>query len=191
MLKNEEFGYLEFRITDFEVEKEHNKFVKAVESLIRRSPEYKLWVNYIKDTQSYNYCFFTNEIGEEVTIDIHHHPFTLYDLVVMAVDDKISKEIPFASVDIMEEILKLHYEDKVGYIPMIRTLHEKYHNGFLDIPISIVLGNWKELFKLYPDMSPDIKDKVSRLASIDTVATPISWAKDAYLVNKIEIANAS
>jgi hypothetical protein len=38
--------------------------------------------------------------------------------------------------------MNLHYENNIGYIPLLESMHEKFHNGHLDIPISYVHGNY-------------------------------------------------
>ena len=41
---------LSLRITQFNDDKDEIKFIKSVEKMVRFSPEYRLWVEYIIDT---------------------------------------------------------------------------------------------------------------------------------------------
>ena len=47
----------------------------------------------------------------------------------------------------------------IGIVPLAGTLHKKYHNGFLDIPLQLVKGNYKKLLEFY-DIDPELDDKL-------------------------------
>ena len=59
-LNNSEFD-LHLRIDHFEDEGEKIRFIKSVEKMVRRSPEYSLWRNYIMDVLGQTTCEITNE----------------------------------------------------------------------------------------------------------------------------------
>ena len=182
ILVDPEFGYLDMRTYEFDTFKELKRFIKLVETMVRRSPEYKIWVEFIKDTKGQNYCYFTQEIGEEVTIDIHHHPFTLFDLITVIINNKLDKEPDkgIVSYEIAQELMSLHYRDLVGYIPLVRTLHEKFHNGYLDIPINLVEGKWEKILEIY-EIPNDLMEKVERYRSIVSEETDLyNWSKGHY-----------
>jgi len=160
---------LEFKRNGFYDDKERTSFIKKVERIIRTSPEYKDWVRYIKEVKGYDYCQFTHEVSNEVTIEIHHHPFTLFDLVTIILDTYEHRQQLFTSYLIAEEVMKLHYQDFVGYVPLVKTLHEKYHNGFLHIPIDLVHGNWSYIISNVGSIfyvSDEILEKIQSLSSI-------------------------
>ena len=136
---------LDLKRDGFNDEKEVNKFIKACVRIARSTPEYRDWVTYVKDMLGFNTCMFTNETADELSIEIHHHPLTLYDLVSITINTYLTNKIPFSSVDIVREVLTLHYTDHIGYIPMVTSLHEKYHNGFLTIPPKFIQGVWNYL----------------------------------------------
>ncbi len=186
ILIEEDFGYIEMETLDFDSSKEYKRFIKGVELLVRKSPEYKLWISFIKDTKGINYCYFTNEVNDEVTIEIHHHPFTLYDLVSIAINNKMRNNEKFTSYQIAKEIMTLHYQNKVGYIPLVKTLHEKFHNGFLQIPIELVEGDWKKIFDTYEEIPMDIQEKINIYASIhaNPNQTAYNWSKDQYMIHQ-------
>ena len=62
-------------------EKDYEKFVKDIESDVRRSFEYRKFINFIRDNMNMNECSFlkgvTNKETYDIKIEIHHYPFTL------------------------------------------------------------------------------------------------------------------
>jgi len=170
---------LSLRIRNFENEADYKKFVKNCEMLIRRCNEYKLWRNYIIDVLQVNTCMITNESIDQVTIEVHHHIPSLYTLTSALVNKKIETEQEFCSFDIAQEAIELHFKNKIGYVTLLRSMHEKFHNGFLSIPISFVKGDYNffvtEYSKYLDDM--DIDKIQSRLAVKDH---NVEWARDEY-----------
>lgn len=170
---------LSLRVRNFENEVDYKKFVKNCEMLVRRCNEYKLWRNYIIDVLQINTCMITNESIDQVTIEVHHHIPSLYTLVSALVNKKIETEEEFCSFDIAHEAIELHFKNKIGYVTLLRSMHEKFHNGFLTIPISFVKGDYNYFISEFGKYLDDIDmDKIqSRLAMNDT---NVSWARDEY-----------
>lgn len=167
---------LSLKISNFESEKELNKFVKKVKQTIRSSYEYRLWVDYIKNILLCNSCAFTGENTMELTVEIHHHPILLEDIVLSVISKKIDNNDKFSSFDISSEIIYLHYNMKVGVVPLITSLHEKYHNGFLEIPIDYCIGDWKYLLQNYNFTDEQLKD-IKRKETITSKNYQFSWKK--------------
>jgi hypothetical protein len=170
---------LSLRIRNFENEATYKKFIHNCELLIRRCNEYKLWRSYIIDILQINTCMITNESVDQVTIDVHHHLPSLFTLVSALVNKKIEKEEEFCSFDIAQEAIILHFKNKVGYITLLKSMHEKFHNGYLTIPISFIKGDYQHFVKNYSKYLDEIDlDTIqSRLA---TNETNCSWSKDEY-----------
>ena len=58
-------------------------------------------------------------------------------------------------------------------------MHEKLHNGFLTIPISLVQGDYKYFVKEFSKFLDDMElDTINSRMSIDT--SNCSWSKDNY-----------
>ncbi len=142
-----EFGQfnLPFKRNAFSDDKMHLAFVKKCVSMVRMTPEYRDWTSYIKDTLGHKTCVFTEETADELTIELHHHPFTLFDITDVTLCHCLMSGESFTSLDITQKVLELHYSNCVGYMPIVTSLHEKYHNGFLVIPPKFVLGTWDYL----------------------------------------------
>ena len=170
---------LSLRIDNFSDEKEEIKFIKAVEKMVRFSPEYRLWVDYIIDTLGQNKCEFTGELKSETSVDVHHHPICLYTYVKTIIDDKIRKHIPFCTYDIAREVIELHFQNKVGYVLMLSSLHEKYHNGFMQIPIEFVSGDYKYLLTNF-EVEKEEYNRILLLCGIHKDDIVQSWSKNNY-----------
>jgi len=170
---------LSLKIRNFENEAEYKKFVKNVEMLIRRCYEYKLWRNYIIEVLQINTCMITNESIDQVTVEVHHHIASLYTIVSAIVNKKIENNIDFHTFDIAREAIELHFKNKVGYVTLLKSIHEKFHNGYLDIPISMVKGDYQYFLKEYLTyLEQDQVDTIQ--ARLDINEHNCSWAKDDY-----------
>jgi len=171
---------LPLRIEDFPSNKDMMKFIKNVEKLVRSSLEYNLWVKHLRDALGHTTCEITNENISECKIDIHHHPIDLFTICKAVIYDKFNRSAKFCTFDIATEIIELHFKDKVGYIPLLTSMHEKYHNGYLKIPIDKVRGNFDYILANYA-LDDEELDKITELKLITTNNTQESaWKKDKY-----------
>ncbi len=170
---------LPLRIKNFENEADYNKFIKNCEKLIRGSVEYKQWRNYITDVLQVNSCFITNERMDECTLEIHHHIPSLFTLLKAIVNKNMDKDEAFSTFDVCMEAIEIHFANKVGYIAVISSIHEKIHNNCLDVPKNMIQGNYmwfiENFSKYLDDDDLDIINK--RLAVGDSTFT---WSKDNY-----------
>ncbi len=140
---------LSLRRDDFDNEKELSSFIKSCERIIRTSPEYKLWTEYIREVLGYHVCQLTGEMHAQTTVDIHHHPWSLYSIVKVIIIEKIVNKKSFCSYDISSDVIQLHYDMKAPFVLLLRSLHDKFHNGFLQIPMELVHGDSKFLVERY------------------------------------------
>ncbi len=168
---------------DFPDEKTLNKFIHTCERLIRTSPEYRIWSNYVREVLGFYSCAITGEIHSQTKVEIHHHPISLFTIVKGVVLQKVANQTKMTSLAISLEVLELHYTDRVGYIPLVSSLHEKFHNGFLQIPIEFTKGNFNAFIKDYSGFLED--DDLERLSSRlaikkENAELPINWSRDNY-----------
>lgn len=172
---------LALRIRNFENEAEYKKFVRNCEMLIRRCNEYKLWRNYIIDVLQVNECMITHESIDQVTIEVHHHIPSMFTLVCGLVNKKIENQHDFCTFDIAQEAIELHFKNKVGYVTLLKSMHEKFHNGYLTIPVRLVKGDYNTFVSEYSRYldEGDIDTIQSRLAVNESNCT---WSRDDYQV---------
>lgn len=170
---------LSLRIRNFERETDFKKFLKSCEKLVCGSLEYRMWRNYIIDVLGVNTCMVTDEKMDEVSIEVHHHIPPLYDVIKALVNKKIENSEEFSTFDIALETIELHFANKIGYLTLIKSMHEKLHNGYLTVPISFVKGDYQYFLREFSKYLDDEDlDKInSRLAVNESNC---SWSRDDY-----------
>jgi len=170
---------LSLRISSFPSEKELDIFIKNVERMTRFSNEYKQWVSYIIDTLGHDTCALTEETITECKIEIHHHPITLYSLCKAVVFKYLQDSVKFCSFDVATNVIELHFKNKVGYVPLLSNLHEKYHKGFLNLPIELIHGDFMHIIKSYPMDDVD-KDRALDLCNVHGEDSEPVWKRNQY-----------
>lgn len=128
-------------------EKDKSKFIKRCEKIIRATQEYRDYINFLKEHVDMDRCAFFQNVSiadtKRVKIEIHHEPFTLYDYVAVVVDRFLAEGLPLNDLLIADEIMELHYNNKVGLIPLSKTIHEVIHNSNkIVIPLNMVYGDY-------------------------------------------------
>ena len=153
---------------DLNDEKDFEKYIKDIEKFVRNSIEYKKFVNYLRMYMDMNKCAFlantTIDNDSKVKIEIHHYPFTLYDICRIVYNKRTFNGESVEPTMVAKEVMKLHYELLVGLIPLSKTVHELAHNEWIFIPVDHVLGNWNHFFAVYKDfMESDQADVLERI----------------------------
>lgn len=171
------------KVPDFEYRvridsmKGRDKVIKRIERIIRSSMEYRDLMFFLKENVDFDQCLFfsgvTNSNGNKSRIEIHHEPFTLYDLVDIVLCKWEETGRPLNELYIAEEIMELHYKNMVGLVPLSKTVHELVHSSYkqgtdkLFIPINLVYGDFKEFIEDYGDYIDDAiytkyKDRIDK-----------------------------
>ena len=145
---------------EISTDKEKVKFIKEVERIVRKSIEYKDYISFLKEYIDMTNCsFFTNikmERTNKIKIEIHHEPFTLYDITNIVVTKALCEKQDLNYYTLAEEVMKLHYQNKVGLIPLSITVHDLTHLGRIFIPLQALYGNYIQFIKEYkPYISSD------------------------------------
>lgn len=148
-------------------EKDRVKYIKRCEKVIRSSMEYRDYILFLKDHVDMDHCAFFQNISSEdtkrVKIEIHHEPFTLFDYVAVVVDKFRSEGLPLNDLMIADEVMELHYNNKVGLIPLSKTIHEVIHNSNkITIPLNMVYGDYAS-FLSSPEYESYVEDLYDKL----------------------------
>lgn len=149
-------------------EKDFEKFIKDIEKSVRNSFEYKQFIGYLRDYMDMNKCAFiantTRDRDSKIKIEIHHYPFTLYDIVKIVYNKRVFNRESVELEMVAKEVMQIHYELLVGLIPLSKTVHELAHNEWIFIPVDKVLGNWQHFMAVYKDfMEVDTADVIERI----------------------------
>lgn len=164
MIKSEDSPFAEnFYFCDFFEEGKIKKFIKNIERLIRQSREYKDYISLLRtNITSLNRDNILSNIRiEDASLEFHHYPFSLFDLVETVMMTHLIKDEKITSFSIGREILDLHYKNLIGLVPLSITMHELAHSGNIFISSKQIFGNYKKFISLYEKgISADIKNKL-------------------------------
>lgn len=146
------------------------RFINEIKGVVRKSFEYKEYVDFLKNFKDMRYCSFFNRISNydyiknkpknNIKIEIHHEPFRLHDIVDTIVRKFVFNEEPLDVLMISEEVMKVHYMDMIGLIPLSLTVHELVHSDNIIVPLTSVYGNYEKFYENYKIyMSNDVIDR--------------------------------
>lgn len=154
--------------------------IKNIESLIRSSYEYDkivlLYKNVCNLDKSTYFPRFNLRDGYK--LELHHSPFTLFEIVQTICNKQLYTNGKFSDFSVAEETMLLHYENKIGLMPVDPTSHELIHSQSLTVHPSIPIGDWKLFIKEYSEyMEDSLLEKIKNLEKLEK--TDIN--KDSYL----------
>ena len=156
-------------------EKDIKKYIDDVKKAARGSYEYHAMVAYLKENMDMRKCSFLENVenygnGCKVRIELHHHPFTIEDIVRIVLSKRQAYHEDLEVEMTAKEVMYLHYNLMVGLIPLSTTTHQLLHNNYIFIPNSKVYGNYKRFVNLYYDfIEPEILDTFDRLEEISDI----------------------
>lgn len=158
-----------YDIKDYDLfdEKDFNKYLQDIERIIRSSMEYREFINYLREYMDMNKCSFFKNVSNinsyKIKIHIHHHPLTLYDIVVIVYNKRSFFEESLEAEMVAKEAMYIHYFMMVGLIPLSETVHDLVHDQLIFIPLDKVMGNWEEFLDTYSDFIPtETLEKIER-----------------------------
>lgn len=152
-LKKEPFDPKFYMSDENEVE-----FIKYFEKEIRDSFEYKFLIDLFKNVLNIKECVFFKEfsIDNNMRLEFHHHPFTLFDYTQAVVRRQMEQHHGWIlENDVERETTMLHYKLMVGLVPLDPTAHAQVHDGKLDIHPDLIIGNYEKFFKEYNRWIPE------------------------------------
>lgn len=160
----------------FYTDKVRTKFIKRIEKIVRGSLEYRELISCLRNNFGMTYCMFFQNVsrdkGKRVGIEIHHMPFSLYDIVNIVLRKYEVNEMEIDPYIIAEEVIKLHYQGKVGLVPLSSTVHELYHRGDIFIPLQNVDKGFVKFYSEYKEYASDYDEMLRRLIVMSKEYTP-------------------
>lgn len=140
-------------------EKDFKKYIDDVETMVRSSREYKEAIQYMRKYMDMNSSAFSKNINNiesnKIKIELHHTPFTLYDIALTVFNKRSRLQEPLDVELVAKEVAYIHYLLIVGLIPLSKTEHKLVHNQALFVPIDRVLGNYEKFIDLYQKDIPE------------------------------------
>ena len=165
-------------------DKERHKFIKRVEKIVRSSKEYRDYIQFLKEHVGLDKCVFFQNVtngGENkksrISIEIHHQPCTLYEIVDTVLTKYQDEGLPINDLLIADEVLELHYNNQVGLVPLSKTMHEMIHNSTkVIVPLNMCYGQYSEFLEEYePYISEEMYEKLERKMNETAALTPESF----------------
>lgn len=149
----------------FRSPKDRKKYIMSCEAVIRKSSEYKEYIKFLKQKMNMSKCAvlrgLDNTNGKHYTIEIHHEPFTLFDIVETVLAKRETYGESLGILNIADEVMELHYSGEVGLIPLSKTVHELVHHDRIFIPLQFIYHDYANFYKQYqPHINPSVKDKI-------------------------------
>jgi hypothetical protein len=154
-----------YALLELEVnEKKKVKFVQQIEAFVRSSREYRSFLGYLKREASLTYCSVMGNLQEDaleqISLEIHHYPFTLFDITETVLNKYLMEQKGFTRLSIANEVMELHYALRVGLVPLTLTSHQLAHSGNVLIPLEHVFGDYDAFRTEYlPYMSDEAQDR--------------------------------
>lgn len=141
--------------------KDYTCYLRDIKRFVRTSFEYRELIKWLRDALDMRACAVYEKVNNidtyNISIEIHHHPFTLEDIIVTVVNKRTEERESLDIEDVCQEVMYLHYVMMVGLIPLSKTIHELVHGNFLFIPIDRVFGTVNEFILGYKKyMTPQI-----------------------------------
>lgn len=188
----------DFIVYDLEDDKEREKYFKNIEREVRGSYEYRAMIKYLKDNMNMDQCAFIQVSSTDsyhIKIEIHHYPFSLYDIVKIVYKKRCYYNEPLNVELVAKECTMLHYQLLVGLIPLSATAHQLFHAGKLFIPVNHVLGRYQmfvDFYKQYCEDEPELFDALDRIEkySIEQMSD-LYQTSNLFNQNEIRIQNNS
>lgn len=166
-LTNTEGYYTErYYFTDYFDEAKLKKLVKGVEKAVRTSDEYSKYIGFLNGTLGLTSCAVLGNIVKEkgVTIEMHHYPFTLYDIVYLNVMKRIINKEKINTFLVAREVLQDHYDNLIGLVPLSLTVHQLVHAGEIFVNLNAVYGDINSFVEKYSiAMSDDLIEKYNKV----------------------------
>lgn len=140
-------------------EKDFKKYIDDVEKMVRSSREYREAIQYMRKYMDMNTSAFSRNINNiesnKIKIELHHTPFTLYDIALAVFNRRSRLGEPLDIELVAKEVAYIHYLLIVGLIPLSKTEHKLVHNQALFVPVDKVLGNYEKFIDMYEKDIPE------------------------------------
>ena len=144
---------------DFKYYEITKPLIKYFTNKARQTFEYNEYIQFLKQHLDINRCsFYENySMDEGYTIELHHTPFTLYDITEAVARKQFEMNQWVKTFKVTEEVAFLHFTFKVGLTPLNPTAHELVHSGSLKLHPKLCISDGWRLF--YEEYNPYLSDE--------------------------------
>jgi hypothetical protein len=154
--KNQEFSLTMYLDPDVDP-KYFVRFIKKVEQLIRRNPDYQDYIENLREELGLDTCAYLGKVDvNKAEIHLHHCISNLFTVCITVCNRLVSQGKQVSSFILADEVTRLHMQNKIALVPLTATMHELAHAGKIKIPKSVIFGDYHLYFEEHKDyMEPD------------------------------------
>ena len=87
--------------------------------------------------------------GKKYSIEIHHDPFTLHDIVDLEILRREDQGESLNTLEIAQSVMELHFDGLVGLIALSKTQHELVDANKVFIPLQQIFFDYSMLYEHY------------------------------------------
>lgn len=139
------------------------KFITMLKMKIRNTLEYRSYIEFLKKYRGMHKSYVLPQVridtGKKYSIELHHDPFTMFEIIDIVVTKREACGESLDVFDIMEEVLELHYDGKVGLVPLDITSHELCEKSLIFIPLQDIYQRYDLFYDEY-DALCEIPQKI-------------------------------
>lgn len=160
--------------------KDFNKYISDLEKIVRGSYEYKALINHLRNYYEMNKSASFQSLSNtdsRVRIEIHHSPFTLYDICRIVYDKRSFYHQDLSIEMVAKEVMELHYRRVVGLVPVTETEHQLVHNQYYFIPTTILWGRYDLFVSMYNQFLEEYKSVLEEIEEYSKVYDQIQQNK--------------
>lgn len=176
-------------IWDLDDPKDMKKYLSTIEKEVRQSFEYREMIHFIKNNYDMDQCAFIQYDPSDtynISIEVHHYPFTLYDIVAIVYKKRVYYGEAIESRMVAKEVTMLHYKLLVGLIPLSKTVHQLVHDSKLFIPAGNVFGNYRGFVDTYKPFCDE--EQLETLDRIEKYSLEQSYLNDTTILDQNNIS---
>ena len=141
------------------------RFVKAVEKLVRKHPDYDAIVSTIRE-EYMDHCQILGNISrEDAVLEIHHGPlFTLFDICLVVLNHLIANnDKNITTFNVAKIVLDEHRLGDVQFVVLSKTAHQLIDTGEIFINLNQGIGDIQSFINRYRDGIDEVMvDKINR-----------------------------
>ena len=136
------------------------KFIKATERVIRSNKDYSDYLTYLREEEGLDTCvIFHNIQAGQAAIELHHFPFTLFTITSVIANKMLLNNKKVSSFILANEVIKTHFDGKVGIVPLTQTIHELAHLNKIPLLKKHIYGNYIDFYTEHEELFTD-KEKI-------------------------------
>jgi len=143
----------------------YTKFVKAVESVVRKHDRYSKYKDFLIKEAKLDHCQVLKDVtNEDADIEMHHGPiFTLFDYCRIMVEWFLLNKWKITTYRVADAVLTEHEQNHIQVVMLASTIHQEVHNRNIFINTNQAVGKLNDFIIKYEKAIPkDLKEKYNR-----------------------------